>query len=95
MTGRLATFADLNPTRTTRTARRTSRTRSPSQRLPNGDAIVADAAANSVVKITKSGQLSLVARLAPPSTIRRTTSRRTSARRFRPSRPRPWRPPSP
>jgi hypothetical protein len=32
---------------------------------PQGDAIVADAAANSVVRITKSGKLSLVARLAP------------------------------
>ena len=34
-------------------------------RRRNGDALVADAAANSVVRITKSGQTSLVARLAP------------------------------
>jgi hypothetical protein len=32
---------------------------------PNGNALVADAAANSVVRITKTGQMSLVARLAP------------------------------
>jgi hypothetical protein len=34
---------------------------------PNGNALVADAAANSVVRITRTGQMSLVARLAPQS----------------------------
>ena len=63
--GRLATFADLNPDPHNTNGPKNESNPFAIAALPNGDAIVADAAANSVVKITKSGHLSLVARLAP------------------------------
>jgi hypothetical protein len=63
--GKLATFADQNPDPHNTNGPKNESNPFAIAALPNGDAVIGDAAANSVVKVTKSGQMSLVARLAP------------------------------